>query len=61
MAQSAVSQQPENLSVRRLLHLRSAQARPLLPAQGVNVLDILRRQKLVLTKAALSAIEERFK
>lgn len=33
----------------------------LLPVQGINVLDVLRRQKLVLTKAALSAIEERFK
>ncbi len=33
----------------------------LLPVQGINVLDMLRRQKLVLTKAALSAIEERFK
>ena len=33
----------------------------LLPVQGLNVLDMLRRQKLVLTKAALSAIEERFK
>ena len=33
----------------------------LLPVQGINVLDVLRRQKLVITKAALSAIEERFK
>jgi large subunit ribosomal protein L4 len=33
----------------------------LLPVQGINVLDVLRRQKLVLTKAALNAIEERFK
>jgi large subunit ribosomal protein L4 len=33
----------------------------LLAVQGVNVLDILRREKLVLTKAALSAIEERLK
>lgn len=32
-----------------------------LPAQGLNVYDILRRQKLVLTKAALEAIGERFK
>ncbi|MEJ2118953.1 MAG: 50S ribosomal protein L4 [Alphaproteobacteria bacterium] len=32
-----------------------------LPAPGLNVYDILRRQKLVLTKAALEAIEERFK
>jgi len=31
-----------------------------LPAQGINVYDILRRQKLVLTKAALEALEARF-
>ena len=33
----------------------------LLPVQGINVYDILRRQKLVLTKAAVAALEERFK
>jgi large subunit ribosomal protein L4 len=33
----------------------------LLPVQGINVLDVLRRQKLVLTKAALAALEERLK
>jgi large subunit ribosomal protein L4 len=32
-----------------------------LPAQGINVYDILRREKLVLTKAALEALEARFK
>ena len=32
-----------------------------LPVQGLNVYDILRREKLVLTQAALQAIEERFK
>jgi large subunit ribosomal protein L4 len=32
-----------------------------LPAQGINVYDILRRDKLVLTKAALESIEERLK
>ena len=32
-----------------------------LPAQGINVYDILRRDKLVLTKAALSSLEERLK
>lgn len=32
-----------------------------LPVQGINVYDILRRDNLVLTKAALSALEERFK
>ena len=32
-----------------------------LPIQGINVYDILRRQKLVLTKSALEALEARFK
>ena len=32
-----------------------------LPVQGINVYDILRRKKLVLTKAAISALEARFK
>ena len=32
-----------------------------LPVQGINVYDILRRGKLVLTKAAIEALEERFK
>lgn len=32
-----------------------------LPIQGINVYDILRRQTLVLTKAALEALEARFK
>jgi large subunit ribosomal protein L4 len=31
-----------------------------LPIQGINVVDILRREKLVLTKAALEALEARF-
>jgi large subunit ribosomal protein L4 len=31
-----------------------------LPVQGINVVDILRRDKLVLTKAALDALEARF-
>ena len=31
-----------------------------LPIQGINVVDILRRHKLVLTRAALEAIEARF-
>ena len=31
-----------------------------LPVQGINVYDILRRKKLVLTKAALTALEARF-
>jgi large subunit ribosomal protein L4 len=41
------------LSARNLSHVA------LLPAAGLNVYDIIRRDKLVLTKAALAAIEER--
>jgi large subunit ribosomal protein L4 len=32
-----------------------------LPIQGINVYDIVRRGKLVLSKAAVEALEERFK
>jgi large subunit ribosomal protein L4 len=32
-----------------------------LPVQGINVYDILRRDTLVLTRAAIEALEERFK
>jgi large subunit ribosomal protein L4 len=32
-----------------------------LPVQGINVYDILRRHTLVLTKAAVEALEARFK
>jgi large subunit ribosomal protein L4 len=32
-----------------------------LPVQGINVYDIVRREKLVLTKAAVDALEARFK
>jgi large subunit ribosomal protein L4 len=32
-----------------------------LPVQGINVYDIMRREKLVLTKGALEALEARFK
>jgi len=32
-----------------------------LPVRGINVYDILRRQKLVLTRAAVDALEARFK
>ena len=32
-----------------------------LPIQGINVYDIMRRDKLVLTKAAVEALTERFK
>ncbi|MGO4705030.1 50S ribosomal protein L4 [Microvirga sp. 2MCAF38] len=43
---------------------RAAQNIPnidVLPVQGINVYDILRREKLVLTKAAVDALEARFK
>jgi large subunit ribosomal protein L4 len=33
----------------------------LLPVQGINVYDIVRREKLVLTRAAVDALEARFK
>jgi large subunit ribosomal protein L4 len=33
----------------------------LLPVQGINVYDILRRRRLVLTRAAVAALEARFK
>ena len=32
-----------------------------LPVQGINVYDIMRREKLVLTRAAVEALEARFK
>lgn len=32
----------------------------LLPVQGINVYDIIRREKLVLTRAAVAALEARF-
>ena len=43
---------------------RAARAIPnvdVLPVQGINVYDILRREKLVLTRAAVDALEARFK
>ena len=43
-----------HLSARNLAHVS------LLPASGLNVYDIMRSDKLVLTKAALLLIEERF-
>jgi large subunit ribosomal protein L4 len=32
-----------------------------LPVQGINVYDILRREKLILSRAAIDALEARFK
>ncbi|MBS7546374.1 50S ribosomal protein L4 [Ancylobacter oerskovii] len=43
------------LASRNIVHL------DVLPVQGINVYDILRRQTLVLTKAAVDALEARFK
>ena len=40
---------------------RNLPAIDVLPVQGVNVYDIMRREKLVLTKAAIEALEARFK
>ena len=40
---------------------RNLPAVDVLPIQGINVYDILRREKLVLTKAAIEALEARFK
>jgi len=43
------------------LAVRNLRNIDVLPIQGINVYDILRRQKLVLTKAAVEALEARFK
>ena len=43
------------LAARNLPHI------DVLPAQGANVYDIMRRGKLVLTRAAIEALEARFK
>ena len=40
---------------------RSVPKIDVLPVQGINVYDILRRDTLVLTRAAVDALEERFK
>lgn len=42
------------LAARNLPHI------DVLPVQGINVYDILRREKLVLTRAAVDALEARF-
>jgi large subunit ribosomal protein L4 len=43
------------------LAARNLEKVDLLPVQGANVYDIMRRTKLVLTKAAVEALEARFK
>jgi large subunit ribosomal protein L4 len=42
------------------LSARSLAKVDVLPVEGINVYDIIRREKLVLTKAALDALEARF-
>ena len=42
------------LSARNIPHI------DVLPVQGINIVSILKRDKLVLTKAALEALEARF-
>jgi large subunit ribosomal protein L4 len=49
--------EPHNLR----LAARSIPQIDVLPVAGINVYDILRRQKLVLTRAAVDALEARFK
>ena len=48
-------QQNFSLAARNIPHI------DVLPVQGINVYDILRREKLVLTRAAVDALEARFK
>ena len=51
----------EKLEANFCLAARNIPQIDVLPAQGINVYDILRREKLVLTKAAIDALEARFK
>ena len=51
----------EELEANFFLAARNIPQIDVLPAQGVNVYDILRREKLVLTKAAIEVLEARFK
>ena len=70
----SLKQQLEKLELGNVLFVDGAELQPefqraarnlpnvdALPIQGINVYDILRRQKLVLTKAAVEALEARFK
>jgi large subunit ribosomal protein L4 len=70
----ALRQQFEKLGLTNALFIDGAELEPefvraarnipnidVLPVQGINVYDILRRKKLVLTKAAIEALEARFK
>lgn len=49
-----------HLNVNFVLAARNIPNVDVLPVQGANVYDIMRRSKLVLTKAALEALEARF-
>jgi large subunit ribosomal protein L4 len=49
------------LDARFSLAARNIPQIDVLPVQGINVYDILRREKLVLTKAAIDALEARFR
>ena len=51
----------EELEANFFLAARNIPQIDVLPAQGINVYDIHRREKLVLTKAAIDALEARFK
>jgi large subunit ribosomal protein L4 len=49
-----------DLNANFCLSARSLAKVDVLPVEGINVYDIIRREKLVLTKAALDALEARF-
>jgi large subunit ribosomal protein L4 len=51
----------EELEANFCLAARNIPQIDVLPVQGINVYDILRREKLVLTKAAIEVLEARFK
>jgi large subunit ribosomal protein L4 len=70
----ALKQRLEKLALSNALIIDGAELEPgfaraarnipgidVLPVQGINVYDILRRKNLVLTKAAIEALEARFK
>ncbi len=51
----AAPQENLQLAARQIAHV------DVLPVEGINVYDILRREKLVLTRSAVDALEARFK
>ena len=51
---------PTDVTMRFVRAARNLPNIDVLPVQGINVYDILRRRTLVLTKAAIAALEERF-